>query len=310
MDDPELQPMVQRLMRIHVTEEARHIQFARDGVRKRARRHAAANRWWVANLNGVGGYFFRFLFTNKVPYRRVGLDAREARRIARRSPHRHEVQISGFAPLAAFLDEVGLMGPIARRMWRRTRFLPHGDGADVRGRRRRRRLRRSRDLRIADDDHAVRVRLTGHLDPIDGNTTGAERFSARCPTTCSSGPEALLTANGRTGRGADHRTHAAGRLLGDRHGRTALRADDLDDVRPSAPSATASTRRRDTPHAEINSGSRPSAPQASPPTTPAISIAKPRAPWNTPCALACTSWPTSDEIHAFPTPSVNPVNNP
>ena len=32
MDDPELQPMVQRLMRIHVTEEARHIQFARDGV--------------------------------------------------------------------------------------------------------------------------------------------------------------------------------------------------------------------------------------------------------------------------------------
>src|SRR3954447_23470019 len=36
MDDPELQPMVQRLMRIHVTEEARHIQFARDGLRKRA----------------------------------------------------------------------------------------------------------------------------------------------------------------------------------------------------------------------------------------------------------------------------------
>ncbi len=30
----------------------------------------------------------------------------------------------GFAPLAAFLDEVGLMGPIARRMWRRTGFLP------------------------------------------------------------------------------------------------------------------------------------------------------------------------------------------
>ena len=34
MEDPELQPIVQRLMRIHVTEEARHIQFARDGLRK------------------------------------------------------------------------------------------------------------------------------------------------------------------------------------------------------------------------------------------------------------------------------------
>jgi para-aminobenzoate N-oxygenase AurF len=123
MDDDELQPMVQRLMRIHVTEEARHIQFARDGLRKRAPHMRRISRIWVANLNGVGGLFFRYLFTNKVPYRRVGLDAREARRVARNSPHRHEVQIAGFAPLAAFLEEVGLMGPIARRLWKRSHFL-------------------------------------------------------------------------------------------------------------------------------------------------------------------------------------------
>jgi hypothetical protein len=124
MDDPDLQPMVQRLMRIHVTEEARHIQFARDGLRKRAPHMRRIPRMFVANINGVGGYFFRFLFTNRVPYRRAGLDAREARRVARRSPHRHEVQIVGFAPLAAFLEEVGLMGRISRRMWRRSGFLP------------------------------------------------------------------------------------------------------------------------------------------------------------------------------------------
>jgi len=29
----------------------------------------------------------------------------------------------GFAPLAQFLEEVGLMGPISRRMWKRTGFL-------------------------------------------------------------------------------------------------------------------------------------------------------------------------------------------
>ena len=124
MDDPELQPMVQRLMRIHVTEEARHIQFARDGLRKRAPNMRRLNRLWISNLNGVGGLFFRYLFTNKVPYYRVGLDARPARHIARTSQHRHEVQVAGFAPLAAFLEEVGLMGPIARRLWRRTGFLP------------------------------------------------------------------------------------------------------------------------------------------------------------------------------------------
>ena len=126
MDDDELQPMVQRLMRIHVTEEARHIQFARDGLRKRRPEMSRAKRIWVGNLNGLGGPFFHHLFTNAVQYRRVGLDGRAARRIARRSPHRRQVQIAGFAPLASFLDEVGLMGPIARRMWLRSGFLPSG----------------------------------------------------------------------------------------------------------------------------------------------------------------------------------------
>lgn len=174
MDDPELQPMVQRLMRIHVTEEARHIQFARDGLRKRTPSMPWYTRVWVANLNGVGGPFFRYLFTNKVQYYRVGLDGREARRMARASAHHREVQISGFAPLAAFLEEVGLMGRIGRRMWRRAGFLPAGtsralaaqagaeddttdevyDGFAI--------------LDTGDGDRRVHVRLIGHLDPIDG----------------------------------------------------------------------------------------------------------------------------------------------
>ena len=55
MDDPELQPIIQRLMRIHVTEEARHIQFARDGLRKRAPQMRRPERWFVGNVNGLGG---------------------------------------------------------------------------------------------------------------------------------------------------------------------------------------------------------------------------------------------------------------
>ena len=67
MDDDELQPMVQRLMRIHVTEEARHIQFARDGLRKRTPNMGRLTRLWVSNVNGLGGFFFRYLFTNQDP---------------------------------------------------------------------------------------------------------------------------------------------------------------------------------------------------------------------------------------------------
>ncbi|MFZ0833499.1 MAG: diiron oxygenase, partial [Mycobacterium sp.] len=123
MDDPELQPMVQRLMRIHVTKEARHIQYARDGVRRRVTEMSWVSRFWVANVNGLGGVFFRYLFTNPVHYNRAGLPGREAGRAARNNPCYHEVQRVGFAPLAAFLAEVGLMGPIARRLWKRTKFL-------------------------------------------------------------------------------------------------------------------------------------------------------------------------------------------
>ena len=123
MDDPELQPMIQRMMRIHVTEEARHIQFARDGARNWVQTMPRINKWFMANINGLGGYFFRYLFSNPIPYARAGLDARRARAAARNSPHRHEVQVAGFAPLAAFLTEVGLLGPIARRSWKRCKFL-------------------------------------------------------------------------------------------------------------------------------------------------------------------------------------------
>ncbi|OBG84129.1 hypothetical protein A5699_28000 [Mycobacterium sp. E802] len=178
MDDPELQPMVQRLMRIHVTEEARHIQFARDGLRKRTPSMPWYKRAWVANLNGAGGPFFRYLFTNKVQYARVGLDARAARRMARASAHRRDVQISGFAPLAAFLEEVGLMGRIGRRMWRRAGFLPPRtpDGhtalpagpADADDSVTEEMYDGFAILDAGGGDRRVHVRLAGHLVPIDG----------------------------------------------------------------------------------------------------------------------------------------------
>jgi hypothetical protein len=123
LDDPQLQPMVKRLMQIHVTEEARHIRFAREGVRRRVSESHPIERVWVGSVNGVGGLLFRRLFTNPVMYRRAGLDGREARRQAWANPHFREVQRNGFASLAAFLDENGMLSLPARVMWRRGGFL-------------------------------------------------------------------------------------------------------------------------------------------------------------------------------------------
>ena len=119
----DLQPLVQRVMRIHVTEEARHIQFARDGIRRDVGELSPQTRWAVANLHGLGASLYFGHFTRSALYDRVGLDGREAQRQARANPHFHASMRAGFAPLAAFLDEVGLMGPVARRMWTKYKFL-------------------------------------------------------------------------------------------------------------------------------------------------------------------------------------------
>lgn len=123
-DDPELQPMVARLMQIHVTEEARHIGFARDGIVRRAPIRSNWETFVSANLHGLAGPVFRRLFTNPEMYARAGLrDPREAAAIARKNPHFNAVQVASFAPLSTFLKQNGLMGPMATRMWRRSGFL-------------------------------------------------------------------------------------------------------------------------------------------------------------------------------------------
>lgn len=123
IEDPELQPIVQRLMRIHVTEEARHIQFARDGLRKTVPMMPWYRRMLIANVHGAGGLFYRMLFTLPIQYSRIGLDGKQMRAVARANPHFRTKCVSAFAPLAEFFEEVGLMGRLARRMWRRAGFL-------------------------------------------------------------------------------------------------------------------------------------------------------------------------------------------
>jgi hypothetical protein len=124
MADPELQPIVAQLMRIHVTEEARHIKFAREGVVHRMQNATRLERFLVANLNGLGGPVLRRSLTHRGIYHRAGLDAKRAVREVRDNPNYSEAAILGFAPLASFLEDNGLMGRMGRRLWRRNGFLP------------------------------------------------------------------------------------------------------------------------------------------------------------------------------------------
>ncbi|TQF74092.1 diiron oxygenase [Rhodococcus spelaei] len=123
LDDPQLQPMISRVMRIHVTEESRHIRFAREGVRRRVAESHRLERLWVGSVQGLGGLLLQRLFTNPAMYQRAGLDPKQARRQALANPRFRENQRRGFDSLAEFLEDTGLMRASSRAMWRRGGFL-------------------------------------------------------------------------------------------------------------------------------------------------------------------------------------------
>ncbi|MEU8897504.1 diiron oxygenase [Nocardia sp. NPDC048505] len=123
LDDPQLQPLVSRAMRIHVTEEARHIGFARDALARRVPELSAAEIAYTRVCVAVAAPLFVYLLTNRHMYERAGLDGRSARRMATGNPHAHRALAAGAANLGAFLDKQGLIGPVGKWIWQRRGLL-------------------------------------------------------------------------------------------------------------------------------------------------------------------------------------------
>jgi len=118
LDDPDLQPLVSRVMRIHVTEEARHIGFARDALARRAPTMSRAELAYTRLCVAVAAPLFVHLMTNRHMYERAGLNGLQTKRIAVANPHSQRSLGAGAANLGAFLDKTGLLGPIGKRVWK------------------------------------------------------------------------------------------------------------------------------------------------------------------------------------------------
>ncbi len=123
MDDPGLQPVVRRMMRIHVVEEARHIQWAREGLARRMRHAPRLEREIVGRTIGFGGPFMRDQLVNPNIYRRAGLDPAEARRQALANPYHRRTKQHGFDRLRKFLEDQDVFRGKARERWRAAGFI-------------------------------------------------------------------------------------------------------------------------------------------------------------------------------------------
>ncbi|WP_020498023.1 AurF N-oxygenase family protein [Sciscionella marina] len=121
----ELQPLVHGVMRIHVTEEARHMRFAREALVRRQRKAGFVEKQFAKFIGGAAAVVLGTLLNNKEMYARAGLDAEQAHRQAKRNPHAHAQFRHGAARIVSFFSEEGVdvMGFPYTLLWRYAKLL-------------------------------------------------------------------------------------------------------------------------------------------------------------------------------------------
>ncbi|MCD0482924.1 diiron oxygenase [Streptacidiphilus sp. ASG 303] len=121
--DESVQPLVRGVTRIHVVEEARHVRYAREELRRQMADCPAWERHWTRLASGEAAVVVaRSLISPRV-YAEVGLDPKEALRQVRESAHRRATMQWAAQRLTSFLDEIGVLAGPGVRAWRRSGLL-------------------------------------------------------------------------------------------------------------------------------------------------------------------------------------------
>ena len=121
--DEDIQPLVRQVTRIHVIEEARHIKYAREELKRLVAEMPTFRRRAVSLTLARATQLITAQAIHPSVYPAVGLDPKLARRVAARSPHRRATMAWAFRKCTAFFDEVGLLDGRARDVWIRGGLL-------------------------------------------------------------------------------------------------------------------------------------------------------------------------------------------
>jgi hypothetical protein len=120
VNDERIQPLMRMVNRIHIVEEARHIGFARAELLRTAaitpRREMPYHRMLLAY---IAFNVCRSLINPRV-YAAVGLDPREARKVALSNPYHRDTIRFGGEKIMPLLHEAGLVGEPGMRLWRQS----------------------------------------------------------------------------------------------------------------------------------------------------------------------------------------------
>ncbi|WP_203338486.1 AurF N-oxygenase family protein [Nocardioides limicola] len=118
--DAQLHPLLQRIMQIHIAEEARHIGFAHQYIEHRAPR---LNRRQRAVVSVVSPIVLRLLVDaiavpNRQALREMGVPRKVARQVWWRSEESQKLLRDMLGDVRMLMENADLMNPVARRVWR------------------------------------------------------------------------------------------------------------------------------------------------------------------------------------------------
>ncbi|WP_018683456.1 AurF N-oxygenase family protein [Actinokineospora enzanensis] len=124
MDDPEIQPLIRMVNRIHVVEEARHVRYAREEVVRSVPKLGRAQREWHRLATAATAVSVVDALVHPRVYRSVGIDPRVGRAVARANPYFRETRRWMTEKVVAFLRETDLIGGPSAAVWRRAGLAP------------------------------------------------------------------------------------------------------------------------------------------------------------------------------------------
>lgn len=123
MADESLQPTVQKVSRIHVIEEARHIRYAREETLRQWPRLGWLGRAYSRLILAVVVYFATTRLVDPKVYAAAGLDVDEAVAAAAANPHWRQTKQFAASKVIKFFNEVGLIAGPGKLLWRRAGVL-------------------------------------------------------------------------------------------------------------------------------------------------------------------------------------------
>ncbi|WP_017615029.1 AurF N-oxygenase family protein [Nocardiopsis salina] len=121
--DEQILPLVRAVARIHVVEEARHMRYAREEFARDWQNRGPIDKAYSKVVLGLITYYSATRLINPKVYEQVGLDPKEAYKVAKKNPHWIETKTWAARKVVATLNTGEAITGLGKYFWKKAGLL-------------------------------------------------------------------------------------------------------------------------------------------------------------------------------------------